>query len=220
MARTELPASVEQLQLLVLDQRAELADQRTALADQRDEVEAQRGELETQQAQILEQASLISFLQEWKRLMESQRFGSRSERLVPEQGHLFNEAETLAGESGEEPGAIAVPEHTRNKGGRRPLPDFLPVREILHDLSDEEKICPHDPSHTLAEIKGARRHADVQFDLESLSHLAGRADTPRTRQTSDRDCSAPGCNCPQHCGHPLPWPIEYLATNREAIAGG
>ena len=85
MARTELPASVEELQQLVLDQRAEL---------------------DAKQTRIDEQASLISFLQEWKRLMESQRFGSRSERLVPEQGRLFNEAETLARENGEEPEAI------------------------------------------------------------------------------------------------------------------
>ena len=163
MARTELPASVEELQQLVLDQRAEL---------------------DAKQTRIDEQASLISFLQEWKRLMESQRFGARSERLVPEQGHLFNEAETLAGEGGEEPEAIAVPAHTRNKGGRRPLPDFLPVQEVLHDLSDEEKICPHDPSHTLAEI-GHESSEQLNFipaTVEIVRHIRPKYACPHCKE--------------------------------------
>ena len=42
---------------------------------------------------IDEQAQRIAFLEEWKRLMESQRFGSRSEKASDAQGLLFNEAE-------------------------------------------------------------------------------------------------------------------------------
>ena len=123
-------------------------------------------------------------LQEWKRLMESQRFGSRSERLVPEQGHLFNEAETLAGESGAAPGAVEVPSHTRKKGGRRPLPDFLPVQEVLHDLSDEEKVCPHDPSHTLLEI--SRESSDqlkfIPATVEIVRHIRPKYACPHCKE--------------------------------------
>ncbi|MFQ5700202.1 MAG: IS66 family transposase, partial [Myxococcota bacterium] len=48
---------------------------------------------------------------------------------------------------------IEVPSHTRRqRGGRRPLPDFLPREEILHDLPEDQKVCANDPSHTLQEI--------------------------------------------------------------------
>ena len=101
----------------------------------------QRTAFEAKQTTIDEQAALISLLQEWKRLLNSQRFGSRSERLVPEQGHLFNEAEvevSASTDDGDDSDSIVVPAHARKKRGRRPLPDFLPVTEILHDLPEEE----------------------------------------------------------------------------------
>jgi len=121
MARTDIPSSVDALQQLVREQ----------------------------QSTIDEQAQLITFFREWKRLIDSQRFGSRSEGIPPEQGHLFNEAEIEAttGTNDDEIDAIAVPAHTRKKQGRRPLPDFLPVKEILHDLSEDEKVCAHNPDH-------------------------------------------------------------------------
>ncbi len=114
----------------------------------------QRTLLDAKQDTIDEQAERIALLEEWKRLITSQRFASKSEKTPPEQGHLFNEAEVLATEAlgDEDPGELIVPEHKRRKAGRRPLPDHLPVREILHDLSEDQKICPHDPTHRLSEI--------------------------------------------------------------------
>jgi hypothetical protein len=129
MPRTGIPSSVDALQQLVREQQSSL---------------------ESQQATIDEQAQLITFFREWKRLIDSQRFGSRSEKIPPEQGRLFNEAEiedTAGAKGDDEIDAIAIPAHTRLKRGRRPLPDFLPVQEILHDLSEDEKFCAHDPDH-------------------------------------------------------------------------
>jgi hypothetical protein len=77
--------------------------------------------------------------------------------MSPEQGHLFNEAEVEA--SAAEADAsdaledeLDVPAHKRRKAGRRPLPDFLPVEERVHDLSEDEKVCGNDASHALVEI--------------------------------------------------------------------
>lgn len=141
MARTELPSSVEALQEMILRQQL--------LLDAKDEeIVAHRSTIETQ-------AELIAYLQEWKRLIDSQRFGSKSEKASPDQFPLFNEAEIEAAAADDddlEEDTIAVPAHTRKKRGRRALPEFLPVKEILHDLSDEEKVCRHDPSHRLVEI--------------------------------------------------------------------
>jgi transposase len=77
---------------------------------------------------------------------------------------LFNEAETLCDEAAdEEEVGIEVPAHTRRKrGGRRPLPAFLPRVEILHDLTEDEKVCGNDPSHSLVVI-GEDRLEQLDF---------------------------------------------------------
>ena len=141
MTSDVLPTSVDALQQLVMQQHALLA--------------AKEVDLEAKQSRIEDQAQEIAWLKEWKRLITSQRFGSRSEKIPPEQGHLFNEAELDAAAFEEAALEVEtpVPAHTRRKpGGRRPLPDFLPVEEHLHDLSDAEKVCGTDPAHGLVEI--------------------------------------------------------------------
>jgi transposase len=153
MARTSMPSSIEELQELVTQQQEVLG---------------------RQQVMIDERDALISFYREWKRLIDSQRFGSKSEKLPPEQGHLFNEAEVEAASSEDAPSdEISVPAHTRKKQGRRPLPDFLPVQEVLHDLSEAEKVCPHDPAHRLVEI-GREQSDQLQFipaTVEIIRHI-------------------------------------------------
>ena len=37
--------------------------------------------------------------------------------------------------------AVTVPEHKRKKRGRKPIPEDLPRKEIIHDLDEHEKIC-------------------------------------------------------------------------------
>jgi len=158
MARTELPSSVTDLQELVRQQ----------------------------QSTIDEQAERIALLEEWKRLITSQRFAPKSEKIPLEQGRLFDEAEVLAAESPNdvEIDAITVPAHTRRKPGRRPLPDHLPVREVLHDLGDEEKICPHNASHRLAEI-GRETSDQLEFipaRVEIVRHVRPKYACPACKE--------------------------------------
>ena len=42
-------------------------------------------------------------------------------------------------EPGEE--RVVIPSHSRRKRGRKPLPDHLPRVDVIHDLSDDEKLC-------------------------------------------------------------------------------
>jgi len=140
MARTDEDSpSLDVLQQLVTRQQA-LLDERAS-------------ELAAKQSIIDEQAERLSFLEEWNRLLRSQKFGAKSEKVSAEQGRLFNEAEVEVARADEASGSgVEIPAHTRRRGGRRPLPDFLPVREILHDVDDGEKVCAHDSSHRLVEI--------------------------------------------------------------------
>jgi len=105
--------------------------------------------------QITEQSERIAFLEEYVRLLKHQRFGRSSEKGHKNQLGLFNEAECAADafevEEAEADETVAVPAHVRRKSGRRPIPAEIPRVEILHDLSEEEKVCPHD-GHRLREI--------------------------------------------------------------------
>jgi transposase len=37
--------------------------------------------------------------------------------------------------------SISIPAHTRKKSGRKALPKSLPRVQVMHDLTDAEKIC-------------------------------------------------------------------------------
>lgn len=88
----------------------------------------------------------IKFLEEKIRLLNHKLFGRKSEKLSPEdelQGRLFDEVETHSeeGDAPEKEEVIRVSGHTRKKGGRRPLPEDLPRKDVEHDIPAEEKIC-------------------------------------------------------------------------------
>jgi len=123
----ELPEDIESLRALALRQLDQNAQQ-----------------LE----QITEQSERIAFLEECVRLLRHQRFGRSSEKSPNSQLGLFNEAECAADafdlEEADDDEKIAVPAHMRRKSGRRPIPAEIPRVEIVHDLSEEEKVCPHD----------------------------------------------------------------------------
>ena len=94
--------------------------------------------------------SRILTLQEQLNLALARRYAASSEKISPDQYRLFDEAETDT-EVELENDEVTVPAHTRKKGGRKKLPDSLPRVDIIHELSGDDLICPHDGA-TLGEI--------------------------------------------------------------------
>ena len=82
-----------------------------------------------------------NILREQVRHLKSKLFGRKTEKKVVDidngQALLFNEAEELTSREEE----VEIPTHKRKKRGRKPLPDDLPTVDIIHDLSEEEKVC-------------------------------------------------------------------------------
>lgn len=82
-------------------------------------------------------------LREQLRLLRQQLFGRKTEKAEALNGGqqlpLFNESAEEAKPLRIE--EVVVPAHKRKKCGRKPLPEDLPRVEIVHDVSDEEKIC-------------------------------------------------------------------------------
>ena len=88
----------------------------------------------------------IALLEEKLRLASLKRFAASSEKADDDQLGLFNEAEEVA--SGAAPAeatasddTTVVPEHTRKKPGRKPLPEHLPRVVIEYDLAEADKVC-------------------------------------------------------------------------------
>jgi len=135
-AQKQLPDDVDLLKSLVADQLA-LNEQ---LQADKQAVDQKNKHLEAQVLTLREQLNLAL----------ARRYAASSEKISPDQYLLFDEAETDT-EIEWEDDEVIVPAHTRKKGGRKKLPDTLPRVEVVHELSDEERICPHDGA-TLSEI--------------------------------------------------------------------
>lgn len=80
----------------------------------------------------------ITYLLEQFKLAQQKRFGASSE-AHPGQGELFNEVEAQTEESDDEEQEQVT--YTRRKAKRSTLPADLPREVIIHDISDDEKIC-------------------------------------------------------------------------------
>lgn len=88
----------------------------------------------------------VIYLQEKLNLLQKAIYGSKSEKrpkcglkeswpLMP--GFLETEQVEPPKDT-----IITVPGHTRKKCGRKPIPRDIPRKEIVHDLAEEEKVCP------------------------------------------------------------------------------
>ena len=124
---------------------------------------------------LLAERALTAQLQQEKqhllelfRLAQQKQFGKSSEGFVG-QGELFNEAEEVADIVEEEKQDIS---YTRKKPKRKPLPTDLPREVIVHDLSDEEKVCDccNGQLHKIGEDK-AEKLEFIPAQVKVIEHI-------------------------------------------------
>jgi len=113
----------------------------TELSDNPEELKAI---ILSQDEQISTRDEHITILEEQIRVLKKAIFGRKSEkRTVEEPGaqqlHMFNEAEVLVEQEGQK--KLLIPEHTRQKPKRKPLPPDLPRVEVIEDIDESEKVC-------------------------------------------------------------------------------
>lgn len=115
MSKDELPGDVETLKAMVLQLSATVDDQRKTI--------------EQREVKILE-------------LLQALR-GKKRERIDPDQLVLFEvgELEAIAKEETETP---PLNRRRKKRRGRRLIPDGLPSEEIVYELPEEQRLCPHD----------------------------------------------------------------------------
>ena len=139
-----------------IEEFAALQQALDAAQSQRDAVQAQRDSLAGENRFLRVERDLLK-----ERLARMMRkiFAAKSEALGTNQKDMFfNEAEALAAATQAAPtqeetqtDASDVAGHKRAKRGRKPLDPALPRHVVRHELSDAERVCPHDGA-TLKEI--------------------------------------------------------------------
>lgn len=139
--------------------QGELSQIRQQLLEKESALEQQEMVIDQKNVTIDQKDAFIDQLKEALILARNRKFAATTESLRSLQSELFNESEDSADASELESDSnlqdadsdtITVPAHQRKRGGRKPLPEELPRIEMIHDLADDEKVCPH--GHELKHI--------------------------------------------------------------------
>jgi len=139
----QLKQRILALETQLVEQEIALDDKDKTITDKDKTIVDKENTLLKKEALISKKSDKISTLEEYIRYMTQQRFGASSEKWSPDQLGLFDEAELLSDEDEVGESHTEVPAHQRKK--KRPsIPDHLPVTDIIHDLPEDEKFCPHD----------------------------------------------------------------------------
>jgi len=151
------------------------------------QLEAENAELKNKNTTLFRENEKLSgenaklkILNDWYfeqfRLAQQRRFGSSSERnLLPDQLNLFNEAEVLANEPIPELEADEVITYKRKKrkGKRDEFYEGLPTEQVVHELSENERICPvcGGPIHACGHTVLRREVAVIPAQIKAVEHV-------------------------------------------------
>jgi transposase len=138
----ELKAEIARLKT---EHEAEVAGLQAEIKQRDFEIESKDIEIKRKDIEIERKDLLIRHYIEQINIAQHRRFGTSSERTeIPEQIGLFNEPEALVGESGNGSPEIEQITYTRRKrkGKREEFFENIPVRQEIHELPKEGRICP------------------------------------------------------------------------------
>ena len=112
-----------------------------------------------------------NYLEELVRHLKRQRFDRSSEVYASGQGTLFDEAETIASNDGDDEQQVATDDSKPTKGPkkrgrpiRKPLPDHLPQEHRTIDIADDQKVCPLSGAF----LKPIGEEVSKQLDIEPM----------------------------------------------------
>jgi transposase len=132
-------------------------------------------EVELLREQLAQRDVQVDSLKEQIRVFLARRFGASSEKVSPDQINLFNEAESLDEDTQDDAvdnKVITVQSHQRTRKPRVSIPDAIPREDIVYDLPEDEKMCPHDGS-PLKEI-GSDDHEQLDIIPAQIKVLRHR----------------------------------------------
>jgi transposase/uncharacterized small protein (DUF1192 family) len=157
-------------------------------AELEEEIARLNDEVNRLSAENIKLGILNNWYLEQFRLAQQRRFGSSSERTeVPEQLGLFDEAEVLA----DEPELEQVAAHTRKKrkGKRDEFYEGLPTEQVIHELPEDERICPvcGGPLHACGHEVLRREVEVIPAQVRAVEHVQTVYGCRYCEQNSDSD---------------------------------
>lgn len=126
------------------------------------------------------QEEIESIHQKYKAAL-AKYFSPTKEKISMEQvGQLglFNECETFIDEDKKEslPDAeenLTIKEYTRKKGGKRKLPDYLPIEEHVYELSESERECKYcGKTHPVIGEERTEELDIIPMQIKKVVHIA------------------------------------------------
>jgi transposase len=131
------------------EQAPPIPDEPAALQEQLDAAQARIRDLERQVdetcATTEELQRALACLKEEYLALKRLLYGPRRERLTedPDQQHLRFDTEARTSPPVPEPASEDAPHSPKHRKGhgRRPIPDHVPRRDVLHDVPEEERTC-------------------------------------------------------------------------------
>jgi transposase len=132
--------------------------------------------VEILERKVAEQAALIKYYEELLRLNKHKKYGSSSEKTVPGQKNLaiFDETENEAGKIISEPAVEQITYARRKREGKREDDlSKLPVEQVVHSLSEEERKCPEcgGPLHVMGQSEPRREIEIVPAQVKVIEHV-------------------------------------------------
>jgi transposase len=134
--KSSLPDDIDQLKQLILDMQ--------------EKQEKQDALIESLKEEIL-------FIKGLKHARKSEKWTAEDKKQMD----LFNEMEQIAEESDQMPEEPSKKNRNGKNGGRKPIPESIPREEVIHDIPEEEKICPH--CHSKRPLIGQDESEELRF---------------------------------------------------------
>lgn len=157
-------------------------------------------------AELDSKNSYIQQLEQYIKTLRQKQFGTSSEKSSIDQLGLFNEAELsdrTDDTDTEQPKSTPVAAHTRTKRPRISIPADLPREDIIHDLPDDQKVCPHDG--TALKAIGEETHEQLDIipaQVKVLRHIRKKYACPccerylitanKPKQPIEKSIASPG----------------------------
>lgn len=143
---SSLPATVEELQQLLLTLQREAKDAQREAKDAQREAALQKQKSIELSATVASQKKRLEKTERTIRELLAALRGKQRERIDPDQLLLFelSELEQLIEEKAAEQDEARRPPRRKRKRTRRVIPDNLPREEVIYELPEEDRLCPVD----------------------------------------------------------------------------
>ena len=140
----DLPDNIDELKKLAHAQREKLSAQRNEIAEWKRAHDKRSAEYVQTQNEYAKTLQELNEIKEKYRILRHTLFGRSSEKWTPDerkQAGLFNEAEAYSEGPEEEYTERIAYDRVKPRGKREKISKDIPREDVVHDISEEEKIC-------------------------------------------------------------------------------